>query len=111
MPTLIIRNIIGFRELINENDKGFSLTPSLPDSLFIQGRKYGLSNINFQDLNFSVFYIIEESNNINLEIKFLETINENMIIRDGKGNEPSLSKEIDKIKLKTKNFQTINFYL
>ena len=111
MPTLIIRNIIGFRELTNGNERGFSLTPSLPDSLFIQGKKYGLSNINFQDLNFSVFYIIKELNSINLEIQFSETINENIILRDLKGNEPSLLQEIDKIKVKTKNFETINFYL
>ena len=111
MPVLIIRNIIGFRELENKTKKGFSLSPSVPNALCISGRTYGISNINFQELNFSISYTIGDSNAIEVEIKFSKNIQDKIVLEDEKGNELSLLQNDDTIKIKVENYQSFNIYL
>mgnify|MGYP003328010790 CR=1 FL=1 len=111
MPVLIIRNIIGFRELENKTKKGFSLSPSVPNDLFITGRTYGISKINFQELNFSISYTIGGSNAIEVEIKFSKNIQDKIVLEYENGNELSLLQNDDTIKIKVENFQSFNVYL
>ena len=111
MPVLIIRNIIGFRELENKTKKGFSLSPSVPNYLCISGRTYGISKINFQELNFSISYTIGGSNAIEVEIKFSKNIQDKIVLEDEKGNELSLLQNDDTIKIKVENYQSFNIYL
>jgi hypothetical protein len=51
-PTLVIRNLIGFRE----GENGFVLAPSLPPTLFEIGKQYGITNLRWQDFRFDVSY-------------------------------------------------------
>lgn len=54
LPTLIIRNIIGFRE----DGDGFTLTPTLPRSLRISGRVYTVTNLRYRDEAFSLTIMV-----------------------------------------------------
>jgi len=111
MPALIIRNIIGFRELDNKKKTGFSLSPSIPDDLLVTGKVYAISNINFQDLKLSVSYKVEHSNAIAVEIKFSTDVQDRIVLTDGHGKDLDLSFENDKTKVIVDNFQSITIYL
>jgi hypothetical protein len=43
-PSLVIRNIIGFRE----TEDGFIVAPALPDALFETGKTYSITNLNYR---------------------------------------------------------------
>ncbi len=51
-PTLVIRNIVGFRE----SENGFILAPALPDVLFEAGKTYGITNLRWRDVRAAVEY-------------------------------------------------------
>jgi len=57
-PSLVIRNLIGFRELEEAADgcpaTGFLLAPTLPAALFETGKTYGITNLRCGDCRFDV---------------------------------------------------------
>ena len=55
-PTLLIRNIIGFRELNNEHIKGFTIAPALNPELFKQDEIYKINNLNYRDIKINISY-------------------------------------------------------
>ena len=55
-PTLLIRNIIGFRELNNENVKGFTIAPALNPDLFKEDEIYKINNLNYRDIKINISY-------------------------------------------------------
>ena len=55
-PTLLIRNIIGFRELNNEDIKGFTIAPALNPELFKQDEIYKINNLNYRDIKINISY-------------------------------------------------------
>lgn len=62
-PSLVIRNLIGFRELKETpNDRpatGFLLAPALPATLFEPGKTYGITNLRCGDCRFDVSYTVK----------------------------------------------------
>jgi hypothetical protein len=65
LPTLILRNIVGFRE---EGD-GFTLQPALPASLRQPGRLYGVRNLNFRCCRFDVRMTVGEDLDVKIEVE------------------------------------------
>jgi len=49
-PTLILRNILGFRE----DADGFTLAPTLPANLVIPGATYRVTNLRWRDVRFDL---------------------------------------------------------
>ena len=58
LPTLIIRNVIGYRELDDSQENAFQLAPALPKEFLKTGESYGVKNLRFRttqtDLNHEV---------------------------------------------------------
>ncbi|HEY3414382.1 MAG TPA: trehalase family glycosidase [Armatimonadota bacterium] len=50
LPTLVLRNIIGFRE----DGSGFTLAPTLPGSLLTPGRLYTVTNLRYRECRFDL---------------------------------------------------------
>lgn len=65
-PTLVIRNIIGFRDTPNASENTFLLAPALPDG-FKTGNTYGMRNLRFRQTRFDVTYF--KKNNKDIDIK------------------------------------------
>jgi hypothetical protein len=47
LPTIIIRNLVGFREFEDLTKNGFRIAPALPDHFLNPGSSYGMTNLNF----------------------------------------------------------------
>ncbi|MGC2638345.1 MAG: trehalase family glycosidase [Acidobacteriaceae bacterium] len=56
LPTLLIRNVIGFRELDDPAKNAFQLAPALPANLLQAGGVYGVRNMNFRSTSVEVEY-------------------------------------------------------
>jgi hypothetical protein len=54
LPMFIIRNIIGFRETESSAADSFFVAPYVPSSLMRQGRTYGITNLKFGGVIFSM---------------------------------------------------------
>lgn len=67
-PTLVIRNVIGFRELNNTNGEQFILAPSIPSNLSKVGKSFGISNLNFRKSKFNINYNIKSNSIIEVEL-------------------------------------------
>ena len=67
-PTLVIRNIIGFRELNNVDREQFILAPAIPSNLSKVGKSFGISNLNFRKLKFNIKYNVKSNNRIEVEL-------------------------------------------
>ena len=68
-PTLVIRNIIGFRESgILEKDQ-FLLAPALPPSLFEGGKAYSITNLLFRGTTNDISYEVIDNQNILIKLK------------------------------------------
>ncbi len=74
LPTLVIRNIIGFRETIGSEDN-FLLSPSLPVELLIAGKTYGISNLKWHGHIFDLNYKVRNSKELMVELKFQKEFN------------------------------------
>jgi len=70
-PTLIIRNIIGFRDTPNPADNAFLLAPSLPDDFFKNGKVYGMKNLRYRQTRFDVTYSKKNSEDIDIILTLL----------------------------------------
>jgi hypothetical protein len=57
-PTLLIRNLIGFREKTDLNKNSFYLAPALSKLMFKKGKTYGISNLGFLGIKIEVNYKI-----------------------------------------------------
>jgi hypothetical protein len=68
LPTLIIRNIIGFRESADPAKSEFVLAPSIPPSFSKTGQSYGISNLNFRSVRFNVNYQLLEEGQLEIQL-------------------------------------------
>jgi hypothetical protein len=68
LPTLIIRNVIGFREFDDPMKDEFRLAPALPAALLIPGRRYGITNLGFRNRRFDVIYKVETGGLLKVEV-------------------------------------------
>jgi len=67
-PTLVIRNIIGFRDVKDPKAKAFILAPALPDDFFKTGKTYGMRNLRYRDTIADVFYSKKDSERIDIKL-------------------------------------------
>jgi len=58
-PTLVIRNIIGFRESTDVNENAFFLAPAIPDNFCVSGKTLGITNLNYRGSKYSVQYTVK----------------------------------------------------
>ena len=65
--TLVIRNIIGFRESADEN--GFWLSPTLPDNLVKENMVLGIRNLNFRGSRLDIHYALKKNDKIEAQLK------------------------------------------
>jgi hypothetical protein len=65
--TLVIRNIIGFRE--SDNGAGFSLSPTLPDNLVKENMVLGIRNLNFRGSRLDIHYRLKKNDKIEAQLK------------------------------------------
>jgi hypothetical protein len=63
LPTILIRNLIGFREFDDPARSGFRIAPALPDQLLNPNSTYGITNLHCGAATADIEYqVIEESN-------------------------------------------------
>jgi hypothetical protein len=67
-PTLLLRNLIGFREISNLKEMSFNLTPSLSNLMFKEGKTYGVRNLNYCGIKIDIDYTIEIKGKIRVQI-------------------------------------------
>ncbi|MBZ0294042.1 MAG: hypothetical protein K8L99_15880 [Anaerolineae bacterium] len=63
-PSLVIRNLIGFRE----GRESFTLAPMLPDSLFEVGKTYGIGDLRWWDMTFDVDYSVQPEGELDVRL-------------------------------------------
>lgn len=68
LPTLIIRNLIGFRESPSFESQGFVLAPALPSRFLIPGKRYGCSNLSFGQGKAQIRYRVETSDRLSVSL-------------------------------------------
>lgn len=68
-PTLLIRNMIGFREVNNLKQSQFHLAPALPSTMFETGKTYGITNLSFRENRVSVDYTIMSDDIVRVHMK------------------------------------------
>lgn len=59
-PTLLIRNIVGFRELTGTGETGFTISPSLSSLLFKEGETYEINNLNYRGIKLDISYLLKD---------------------------------------------------
>jgi len=69
LPTLVIRNIIGFRELEDPAKNAFTLAPALPEDFAQPGRRYGITNLHFRGSRSAVTYEVQEGGKLSVRLE------------------------------------------
>jgi len=97
-PTLVIRNIVGFREIYGTGDvgaqyiapqgdvNGFILAPALPETLFEAGKTVGITNLRWRDVRADVEYSPQAANKISIRLKLRLESPRSVTITDEAGN-------------------------
>ena len=67
---LIIRDVIGFREIPLSDEMAFLLSPGLPDPLAQKGKRYGIENLRFRDITLNITYKVREGGLLGVSIKY-----------------------------------------
>jgi len=67
-PTLVIRNIIGFRESEMLDKDQFMLAPALPPGMFQPGKTYSMTNLRFRGTNNEVSYKVVDKQNLSIAL-------------------------------------------
>lgn len=70
LPLYIIRNIIGYREIMNGRPHAFLLSPSLPPHMVESGKAYTIQNLKFENLQFDLTYTIERNGKVKISLQF-----------------------------------------
>jgi len=83
-PTLVTRNIIGYRENLDPFAEDFLLCPALPDNLVKSGQTLGMDNLSFQDKRFNVTYTLGTDGEVLTKLKGSKA--ESFALRDMDGN-------------------------
>lgn len=65
MPTLLIRNIVGFREV---GAQEFALAPSLPKRMMRDGGTYTITNLKYRGMVFDVRYTVLKDERLRCEL-------------------------------------------
>jgi len=85
-PTLLIRNLIGFREVNNLKQSQFHLAPALPPAMFEIGKTYGITNLCFRGYRINVDYTIMSEDIVRVHLKCRSPRNVVLRITDDHGD-------------------------
>jgi len=58
-PTLLIRNIVGYRELTDSGATGFTISPALSPLLFQEGETYEINNLTYRGVKLDISYQVK----------------------------------------------------
>ncbi|MEM1574134.1 MAG: trehalase family glycosidase [Candidatus Methanomethylicaceae archaeon] len=67
---LIIRHIIGYREIEFSNENSFLLSPNFEKIMIQEGKIYGIENLHFRDITFGINYSIQSPTLIEVFLRF-----------------------------------------
>lgn len=67
-PTLVIRNVIGFREIDRLDKDQFLLAPALDSSLFKTGKTYSMLNLDYRGAKLDVRYAVLPENQLQITL-------------------------------------------
>lgn len=70
LPALIIRNLIGFRETLNIDEKAFYLAPALPEQFIIKGKNYGIANLHHRKTTINITYNIKDNKRVKITLEY-----------------------------------------
>lgn len=85
LPTLVIRNILGFREVKGSRNDEFLLAPQLPASLLDAGKTFGITNLKFRGLRTGLTYESLGSSRLAITLLPAEPMAKRMTVRDQAG--------------------------
>jgi hypothetical protein len=68
LPTLILRNVVGFREFEDPAKNGFLLAPALPSALMKAGANYQVNNIQLRPVTATVAFRVLDASNIDIRL-------------------------------------------
>jgi len=103
-PTLVTRNIIGYRENLDPFAEGYLLCPALPSNLVSEGQTLGMDNLRFREKRFSISYALGSDGEIIATL--LGSGSESFTLQSLEGNETQQgSKNSDGWKFSLKNGQ------
>lgn len=93
-PTLLIRNLIGFREIDYLDEDCFGLCPALSHKMFEQGKTYGIANLNYRGTKIDVEYKVTNNDKIDIILR----------CRNANGIKVSVKNEQGRIKAESGNY-------
>ena len=85
-PTLLIRNLVGFREIDDLDSDRFCLAPALPKALFEEGKTYGIINVSYRGNRIDLDYTILPNDGIRVQLTHSSPRPVTIIISDESGN-------------------------
>ncbi|MBK8021955.1 MAG: hypothetical protein IPK19_11155 [Chloroflexi bacterium] len=80
MPTLLIRNLIGFREDTSTDAMQFILAPTLPQALLAGSKRYRGCNLHYRDATFDVDLTVRSEDSLEVTLTFKSTITNHVMI-------------------------------
>jgi len=84
-PTLLIRNLIGFRETEDLEKDRFYLAPALSNMMFEQAKTYGISNLGYRGTKINVNYKIKADDKIDVELNCKSKSRIKLVVTDEGG--------------------------
>lgn len=84
-PTLLIRNMIGFRESLEPQTDQFQLAPALSKIMFEEGKTYGISNLSYRDIKIDINYQLRANNEINVQLSCKSQERIKLLVSDEEG--------------------------
>jgi hypothetical protein len=69
LPTLILRNVVGFREFEDPAKNAFLLAPALPSALMKAGETYEVRNVHLRTIKASVAFSVLDASNMNIRLQ------------------------------------------
>jgi len=107
-PTLLIRNLIGFRETDHLDKDCFRLCPALPHKQFKQGKTYGIANLNYREARIDVQYKVMQDDKINIKLRCRNENGIRVLVRNEEGQIKAESDDYSKVirlKFRGDNYQ------
>lgn len=85
LPTLIVRNVIGFREAPMFDPNRFTLAPALPSEFLAAGKRYGCDNLRFAHGTARVSYTVQDRDTLTANLELSLTTRCAVTVRDAAG--------------------------
>jgi len=101
LPTLIIRNIIGFREADCMDNDCFILAPAIPADMVQLDREYGIENLNYRSSKINVNYKMINDKEIAISVHAATKDDKGIEITDNNGCIAAVTSERSKSSLVT----------